>query len=233
MTMIFNRKAHKKNIFPLYTTSGYFSFIGEQWDDSRKFSLETIRDKNTLLEKVLLQQPQVVILGVEQPLLSDDVLAHLSAVENRPTIVSLLRSNNTSLMTDLYDQGADRVVVIPDCSPRIFRALIGTLIKKDHYYPPYRINPGVQTINIGDTEIRLTKKTFDVAQYLFTNHGKLISKSRILKDIWGLDSRQCFTHRIEVHISNVRKLLALDGSHGWEIRVRRRQGYGIFHKVDF
>ena len=180
------------------------------------------------MKQITWKRPQVVIFGVEQSLLREGVISRLATSEHRPVIVSLIKSSNEEELTECYAQGADRVVAVPYCTGNIFRALLGRLSSKQHYYAPYLISQDTQTFKFSQIEVRLRKKTFDVALYLFVNHGKLIPRSKILHDVWELDSRQCFTRRIEVHVSKIRRMLQLDGSHDWEIRVSRGFGYGIF-----
>lgn len=224
--------ANRRHTFPFFTHGNSFDFVTDHWNDEQKVVLENHKQESTLWPEVHLRNPKLVIIGIDPAILSSGIIRRLATISNRPTIVAVVETSEESLLTECYAQGSDRVVAVPDCSARIFQALIETLIRKESHYPPVRINSKIQTIDIGDSEVRLAKKTFDVAQYLFINHGKLVSKSRILQDLWDLDSTQCLTRRVDVHISRVRKLLALDGSCGWEIRTHSNDGCGIFYKYD-
>ena len=214
--------------FSFYTTSRYFNSLIGQWTDKNRVSLKRHSYEDSLLNQITWKRPQVVIFGVEKSLLREGVISRLATSEHRPVIVSLIKSSNEEELTECYAQGADRVVAVPYCTGNIFRALLGRLSCNQHYYAPYLMCQDTQTFRFSEIEVRLRKKTFDVAQYLFVNHGKPIPKSKILHDVWGLDSRQCSTRRIEVHISQIRRMLQLDGTHDWEIRVSRGNGYGIF-----
>lgn len=172
--------------------------------------------------------PSIVVLGVDNEVLAQRLLARCAVLARRPTIVAVVRSDDRFEMSACYRQGADRVVVIPFCSSRIFQALINSLQSREISYPPYRFKTAIQMCHVGDREVRLTAKRFDIAQYLFANQGKVLSKATILKDIWGLEEKDCTTRRLEVHLSQLRKQLELDGSQGWEIRSVRNMGYGIF-----
>ena len=209
---------------PFYAVKNSFHLLASQWD----FEHSLHEKRHTFLQQVEQQCPPVVVFGAEKYLLAKRVIAHVNASRNRPVIVAIVESDDEPLLAACYKQGADRVVAVPYCSARIFRALLSALQSRDIYCAPYRFNAATQTCSIGARVIRLTTKSFNIAQYLFANQGKLIPKSTILKDVWGLESNQCITRRIEVHMCNVRKQLSLDGSLGWEIRSRRKMGYGIF-----
>lgn len=180
------------------------------------------------MQQVSCQNPPVVIIGADQSLLVKRIISRLATSKNRPIIIALVESTEESLLTACYQQGADRVIAIPHCSARIFCALMKTLQTRDILCPPYRFCVATQICNVGNRPVRLTTKTFGIARYLFAHHGELIPKETILKDVWGLESDECVTRRIEVHMCHVRRQLSLDGSLGWEVRSRRKKGYGIF-----
>lgn len=213
---------------PFYTEKDSILSVASQWNLEQNLSLVAYEHESTYTYHLTSQCPEIVVIGVDHALLHKRVIARVAGLRNRPIIIALVESNEKSLLTACYQQSADRVIAIPDCSARIFRAQITALQKREIYYPPYRFNITTRTCNIGNQAVSLTTKTFDVAQYLFANQGKLISKSIILKDLWGLKSEESHTRRIEAHMSRVRRLLLLDGSLGWEIRSRRREGYGVF-----
>lgn len=218
--------------FSFYTTSSYFGSLINHWTSGCRILVEQYKHESSLLQSVSRSRSQVVVFGVDQSLLSKGLVSRMAKAAHRPVIVALIKTYNESEITECYAQGADRVVVVENCTARIFQALLGRLAGKDKYFPPYLINHSIQTIKFAGIEVRLTKKTFDLAQYLFVNHGKVLSKSKILFDLWGMDSKQCLTHRIEVHVSHIRRLLELDGTHDWEIRAQRSLGYGIFRRAD-
>ncbi len=55
--------------------------------------------------------------------------------------------------------------------------------------------------------IRLTKKEFDLLEYLIINKAMVVSKEQIIDKLWGFDSEAEANH-VEVYISFLRKKLA-------------------------
>lgn len=180
----------------------------------------------------------MVVVGVTEWLLSQGFIAQLSATvsSERSYIVAVVHSADEALLVESLQQGADRVVAMPACSARIFRALIKSLLPKSSAAfscAPYRLNAQARTVLIGEQCIHLRRLVFELTHYLFTHQGTIVPRATLLRDLWGLDDRRCETRRVESHASLVKKQLQLDGTFGWRLRSTRgnNRGYGIF-RVD-
>ena len=68
------------------------------------------------------------------------------------------------------------------------------------------MNIVTRQVFLKDTEIKLTKKEFDVLYYLVKKHGQIVTHSEMLKEVWGLDS--IATEHIWRVTSRLRKKLA-------------------------
>src|SRR4030042_766457 len=76
-------------------------------------------------------------------------------------------------------------------------------------------------------EVDLTKKEYDLLQYLALNHEKVLTRQQLYEHIWGniLDD-QYDSNFIDVHIKNVRKKLNLHAPTPW-LETARGIGYRI------
>jgi DNA-binding response OmpR family regulator len=76
-------------------------------------------------------------------------------------------------------------------------------------------------------EVGITKKEFDLLQYLVMNHGKVLARHQLYEHIWGnaLDD-QYDSNFIDVHIKNLRKKLNLFAPSPW-LETVRGVGYRI------
>lgn len=76
-------------------------------------------------------------------------------------------------------------------------------------------------------KIDLTKKEFDLLQYLALNNGKVLNRQQLYEHIWGniLDD-QYDSNFIDVHIKNMRKKLNLHAPSPW-LETVRGIGYRI------
>ena len=81
-------------------------------------------------------------------------------------------------------------------------------------------------ISISGSEISLTPKEFELAAYLLNNIGNLISRDKLLKEIWGYGP-EIQTRTIDIHISRIRKKLLLIEEHGWKLTSIYHKGYRL------
>jgi len=72
-----------------------------------------------------------------------------------------------------------------------------------------------------ETEVDLTKKEYDLLQYLVLNSDKVLTRHQLYEHIWGniLDD-QYDSNFIDVHIKNLRKKLNLHAPSPWLVTVR-------------
>lgn len=201
------------------------------------FSLKTMSYPGSLWAHIYSQRPPVVVVDASERLLDQGFIAQLSAAVavDKTYIVAVVTTTSDKLMAESLNQGADRVVSAPQCSNRIFRALIKSLLPKTQSascYAPYRLNAYNRTVFIGDRHINVRRLVFELANYLFTHNGSIVPKAALLRDLWGLDNRCCETRRVESCASLVKKHLQLDGTYGWRLRSTRgtRAGYGVFRR---
>jgi DNA-binding response OmpR family regulator len=76
-------------------------------------------------------------------------------------------------------------------------------------------------------DVELTKKEFDLLQYLVLNQNKVLTRHQLYEHIWGniLDD-QYDSNFIDVHIKNLRKKLNLHAATPW-LETVRGVGYRI------
>ncbi|HOU95357.1 MAG TPA: response regulator transcription factor [Bacteroidales bacterium] len=104
-----------------------------------------------------------------------------------------------------------------------------------------KFNIGTNDINIGKfllqvqprklfcegKEVDLTRKEFDLLQYLVLNHDKVLTRQQLYEHIWGntLDD-QYDSNFIDVHIKNLRKKLNFYSATPW-LETVRGVGYRV------
>lgn len=92
---------------------------------------------------------------------------------------------------------------------------------------PYEIDPERRAVSIDGRPIALTQKEFDLAVFLFQNSGRLLSRVKLLEQVWGV-SADLDTRTVDTHISRVRRKLQLDESTGWKLLPV----YGFGYRLD-
>jgi two-component system, OmpR family, response regulator RegX3 len=90
----------------------------------------------------------------------------------------------------------------------------------------YEINQDLRQIRLRGKEIELTQKEFELACYLFRNHGRLLSRVHLLEKLWGLNA-DVDTRTVDTHVSRIRRKLGINPDNGWQIIPVYGYGYRI------
>lgn len=90
----------------------------------------------------------------------------------------------------------------------------------------YAINYDNQEITVAGKNAGLTQKEFSLANYLFQNQNKLLSRIHLLEKIWGL-SAEIDTRTVDTHISRLRNKLHFTPQSQWDIVTIYGYGYRL------
>jgi DNA-binding response OmpR family regulator len=86
---------------------------------------------------------------------------------------------------------------------------------------------GNRTVMHGDTKIALTRKEYDIFNYLLLNKNRVIPRVNLTEHVWGdileINSDSNF---VDVHVKNLRKKLSRYAPVGW-LETVRSVGYRI------
>ncbi len=74
--------------------------------------------------------------------------------------------------------------------------------------------------------VTLTDKEYQLTLMLFTNKGRLLSRSHLLASIWGVNT-DVATRTLDTHVSRLRKKLRLVPENGWRLKSVYQQGYRL------
>jgi DNA-binding response OmpR family regulator len=73
---------------------------------------------------------------------------------------------------------------------------------------PVRIDPASREVHVGEREIALTQREFDLLEYLVRHRGQVVGREQLLEYVWDFRSPGA-TRTVEVHIAQLRKKLGL------------------------
>ena len=182
-------------------------------------------------EAVEEQTPSLALLDVMLP--EEDGISVLkklraSACAARLPIIMLTAKGTEYDKVLGLDAGADDYVTKPfgmmELLSRI-RALLRRTERNDALYRcgQLTVDPGSHTVLVGDREVALTQKEFEVLYLLLKNKGQVLSRERLIEDVWGY----AFTgesRTVDVHVRTLRQKL---GEAGAYIETVRGYGYKI------
>lgn len=81
-------------------------------------------------------------------------------------------------------------------------------------------------VTVAGKPVSLTRREFDLSYFLFSNIGKILSRKRLLNQVWNLGS-DVTTRTVDTHISRVRSKLQLRPERGWQLVSVYHYGYRL------
>lgn len=174
--------------------------------------------------------PDLILLDVMLPDTDGfEILKALKASKNRDIPVIFLTAK-TSEMDKVkgLDMGADDYITKPfgvmELLSRV-RAVMRRSMKSENSEEIGGITIDTQrrTVKADGEEIVLTYKEFELLSYLFKNNGIVISRDRLLSEIWGYDF-EGETRTVDVHIRTLRQKM---GKYADIIETVRNVGYKV------
>jgi DNA-binding response OmpR family regulator len=160
--------------------------------------------------------PDLVILDLGLPGMDGiEVAKALRETDDVPILILTARDAVESRVGGL-DSGADDYLVKPFERQELLARLRALLRRR----PPrgqaaltvgdLKLNPDTHEVLRGDRQLELTQREFELLEYLMRNERIVISRQRLLDEVWGYDPFS-MTNTIEVFVSNLRRKLEADG----------------------
>jgi two-component system, OmpR family, response regulator MprA len=162
--------------------------------------------------------PDLVILDLGLPGGMDglDVAKHLRSSDDAVPILMLTARDAVEARVEGLDSGADDYLVKPFERQELL-ARLRALLRRT---PPrgqanltvgdLKLNPDTHEVMRGERPVELTQREFELLEYLMRNERIVISRQRLLDEVWGYDPFS-MTNTIEVFVSNLRRKLEADG----------------------
>jgi two-component system, OmpR family, response regulator MprA len=174
--------------------------------------------------------PDLVVLDLGLPRLDGiEVLRRLRADGSDVPVLILTARTETEDRVEGLDTGADDYLPKPFERAELL-ARIRALLRRR---PPrgsasivvgdLQLNPDTREVRRGDREIELTNREFELLEYLAQNRKLVVSRERLLEDVWGYDPFEQ-TNTIDVFISNLRRKLE-EGGEPRLLHTKRGAGY--------
>jgi two-component system, OmpR family, alkaline phosphatase synthesis response regulator PhoP len=184
------------------------------------FEVITAKDGIQALELSKLHKPDLVILDIMMPYKTGievcNLLRMLPDFKKTPIAILTALSDETSHIKGL-DSGADDYISKP-ISPKVLVSRINALLRRTQSDSSEKkpIKVGNMTIDqsrfvisIGDQEIILAKKEFELLWLLAGKPGRVFLRNEILNTVWGTEVI-VGDRTIDVHIRKIRQKLGID-----------------------
>lgn len=93
-------------------------------------------------------------------------------------------------------------------------------------FPPYVFDTKKRIIMCNNQEIDLTQKEYELAQFIFRNIGRVLSRGYILETVWGKNP-DINTRTVDTHVSRLRRKLDINEENGWKLTSVYQHGYRL------
>ena len=177
------------------------------------------------LKDVAEQRPDLVVLDLNLPVLDGlevcRILRTRPSSANVPIIMLTARSSETDRVRGL-DIGADDYVTKP-FSPRELVARVRAALRRGPaeggtpdpafvYRGKFLLADfGAVSVIVDGSQVRLTRREFELLRFLVQNRNRVISRDRLLERVWGYQ-HVVETRSVDVHIGRLRGKLGVAAS---------------------
>ena len=174
-------------------------------------------DGREALKRLDGAQYEVVILDISMPHVDGlEVCRRLREAGDRTPVLMLTAREEVDDRVAGLDAGADDYLVKPFERQELLARMRALLRRR----PPrgsaplrvgdLQLNADTHEVTRGERTVELTQREFELLEYLMRNERIVISRQRLLDEVWGYDPFS-MTNTIEVFVSNLRRKLEADG----------------------
>ena len=147
-----------------------------------------------------------------------------------PILMLTARSEDTDLVVGL-DAGADDYVTKPfrlaELLARVraqVRRASGEAIEAELTAGAIRVDVAAHRAFVGDVELSLTAKEFDLLRVLLREAGSVVARDTLMREVWGSDPTGS-TKTLDMHVSWLRRKLGDDATDPHYITTVRGMGF--------
>ena len=161
-----------------------------------------------------------------------DILTWMrEALENPPPVLMMTNRTSKRDVTEALNAGADDYITKPE-DRSVIAARINAILRRSPSLPGtekivtygrYIFDRMNHCCTFGGQEVPLTAKEFELADLLFRNSDRTLSRAYIMETVWRT-SVNLSTRTLDMHISRLRSKLQLRPENG--IRISTVFGYG-------
>ena len=180
------------------------------------YDVKVSGDGSEALGEASVFAPDAVVLDLGLPGMDGIEVSRRLREDGDVPILMLTARDSLDDRVEGLDSGADDYLVKPFEREELLARLRALLRRR----PPrgsaslvvgdLRLNPDAREVFRGERRIELTAREFELLEYLMRNERLVISRERLLDDVWGY-APLAETNTVDVFISNVRRKLEAGG----------------------
>ena len=195
------------------------------YDVSYSFNFENI------VEDILSEKPDIVLLDINLPYYDGYFICReLRKVTNIPIVVVTSRDSEMDELMSI-NLGADDFITKP-YNTQILLARVGAIIKRAYgnsldselfVLRGLTYNMSTSEVIFKGSKVELTKNESKILYTLFKNKGKIVSRDKIIKELWKAEEF-IDDNTLTVNVNRLRRKIEEIGAINY-LQTKRGQGY--------
>jgi two-component system, OmpR family, response regulator MprA len=184
------------------------------------YSVDLAQDGLEALDLIAGDRPDALVLDVMMPRLDGlEVCRQLRSTGDDLPILVLTARDSVSERVAGLDAGADDYLPKPFALEELLarlRALLRRRVLPDDHDSPaltfsdLSLDPITREVTRGDRQISLTRTEFSLLEMLIANPRRVLTRSRILEEVWGFDFPTS-GNALEVYVGYLRRKTEAEG----------------------
>ncbi len=180
------------------------------------FEVTVARNGAEALAKAVAESPSLIILDLMLPDLDGiDVCRRIRQRSDLPILMLTARDDDVDKIIGL-EVGADDYLTKP-FNPRELVARVKSILRRSATkkrepeggslaHGPLRIDSGRREVTVGESEVQLAPKEFDLLWELLDHRGLVLTRDQLLERVWGYTFAGD-TRTVDVHVGQLRRKL--------------------------
>ncbi|WP_040695423.1 response regulator transcription factor [Nocardia vinacea] len=184
------------------------------------YTVDLAVDGVDALEKATVQRPDALVLDVMMPRMDGlEVCRRLRSTGDDLPILVLTARDSVSERVAGLDAGADDYLPKPFALEELLARLRALLrrratdsgeVSETMTFADLSLDPVTREVTRGDRSISLTRTEFSLLEMLMANPRRVLTRSRILEEVWGYDFPTS-GNALEVYIGYLRRKTEAEG----------------------
>lgn len=195
--------------------------------ESNDYQVSTAADGQIAFEKVSQNTFDLMLLDQMLPKMNGmEVLKKMRQSGNLTPVIFLTAVDSEDVKVKGLVGGADDYITKPfsikELLARIEVVLRRTSNKREK--SDFKLNTDIKSLTIDGKEINLTRKEYELLEFLIRNKGIVVSREQIFNSVWGMNSNSQM-RMVDIQISHLRDKIEKDTKDPQIIKTVHGFGY--------